>query len=472
VSSPRGKRIAQSILAAGACCLSLLVSPLANADPGDPVIPSQQDVDQAQQQVTAAQGSVDAIEAQLTQANIALENLGIAAGQAAEAYDGARYRWQLAQHAAKAAELRAARALGAAEQARTSLAGYVVSHDTASSQLSALTSAMSATGTHSLISSMSDFNTTSSALDAKMQQWVAASRLARVYQTQAEDALAAAATAKTAANQARQAAAAAVSQQQAAVGSITAQKSALIAQLAAAQDTSVQVAAERAAGLERLRQERLAEARRQAALEQARQEAREQARQEALEQARQAALEAERLAEQRRQARIEQRREERQRESQPTPPQQPPEQPQQPPKDPEQPPEQPPTQPPPQDPPPGGAATAIAFAFAQLGEPYVWGAAGPDAWDCSGLTMGSWAAAGVYLPHYSVAQYAAVEHISMSELRPGDLLFWGSTSSPSSIYHVGLYIGNNQYIQAPHTGDVVKVSGLYDWTLPNFFGRV
>ena len=86
--------------------------------------------------------------------------------------------------------------------------------------------------------------------------------------------------------------------------------------------------------------------------------------------------------------------------------------------------------------------------------------------------MGSWAAAGVYLPHYSVAQYAALQHISFSELRAGDLVFWGSSSSPSSIYHVALYIGNNQIIQAPHTGAYVEVSGLYDWTLPNFYGRV
>ena len=66
----------------------------------------------------------------------------------------------------------------------------------------------------------------------------------------------------------------------------------------------------------------------------------------------------------------------------------------------------------------GDAQVAINFAYAQLGEPYVWAAAGPDSWDCSGLTMGAWAAAGVYLPHYSVAQYAATMPISAGELRP------------------------------------------------------
>ena len=116
--------------------------------------------------------------------------------------------------------------------------------------------------------------------------------------------------------------------------------------------------------------------------------------------------------------------------------------------------------------------TAIAFAYAQLGEPYVWGAAGPDAWDCSGLTMGSWAAAGVYLPHYSVAQYAPC---STSRSASCSLETWCSGAAPRarpSIYHVALYIGNDQIIQAPHTGAYVEVSGLYDWILPNFFGRV
>ena len=89
-----------------------------------------------------------------------------------------------------------------------------------------------------------------------------------------------------------------------------------------------------------------------------------------------------------------------------------------------------------------------------------------------GLTMGSWAAAGVYLPHYSVAQYEAVQHISFSELRAGDLVFWSSNGAASGVYHVALYIGNNQIIQAPHTGAYVEVSSLYDWTLPNLFGRV
>jgi cell wall-associated NlpC family hydrolase len=120
----------------------------------------------------------------------------------------------------------------------------------------------------------------------------------------------------------------------------------------------------------------------------------------------------------------------------------------------------------------GGSARAISFARAQLGEPYVWGAAGPSAWDCSGLTSGAWSAAGVYLPHYSVAQYYATTPVSMSSIRAGDLLFWGTTSSPDSIHHVALYIGGGMMIHASRTGQPVQVSSMYYWIPPNFATRV
>ena len=102
--------------------------------------------------------------------------------------------------------------------------------------------------------------------------------------------------------------------------------------------------------------------------------------------------------------------------------------------------------------PSGGADAAIAFARAQIGEPYVWAAAGPSAWDCSGLTMGAWNAGGKSLPHYSVAQYEQSTPISSGDLRPGDLVFWGSSDSASSIYHVALYVGDGMIMHAPRTG--------------------
>jgi cell wall-associated NlpC family hydrolase len=85
--------------------------------------------------------------------------------------------------------------------------------------------------------------------------------------------------------------------------------------------------------------------------------------------------------------------------------------------------------------------------------------------------MGAWRAGGISLPHYSVAQYAQSTPIASSSLRPGDLVFWGSSSSPSSIYHVALYVGNGMIIQAPRTGRDVEEVSMYYWIAPNFFAR-
>jgi peptidoglycan DL-endopeptidase CwlO len=104
-----------------------------------------------------------------------------------------------------------------------------------------------------------------------------------------------------------------------------------------------------------------------------------------------------------------------------------------------------------------GAAVAIAFARAQLGKPYEYAAAGPNAYDCSGLTMAAWGAAGVRLPHYSGAQYSMLPHVSLSAMIPGDLVFWG----PGGSQHVGLYIGGGLMIAAPTTGDVVKIQAIW-----------
>jgi cell wall-associated NlpC family hydrolase len=100
---------------------------------------------------------------------------------------------------------------------------------------------------------------------------------------------------------------------------------------------------------------------------------------------------------------------------------------------------------------------ALDFARKQLGKPYSWGASGPDSYDCSGLTMASWGSVGVYLDHYSVAQYGEGEHVSRDNLRPGDLVFFATdTSDPSTIHHVGIYAGGGQMIDAPYTGVDVR----------------
>lgn len=104
----------------------------------------------------------------------------------------------------------------------------------------------------------------------------------------------------------------------------------------------------------------------------------------------------------------------------------------------------------------GRGAAAVRFAMAQVGDAYVYGAAGPNAWDCSGLTMVAWGQAGVGLPHSSSAQFGSGPHIPASALRPGDLVFYYSPIS-----HVGIYIGNGMIVHAAHPGAGVRVAGLY-----------
>jgi len=104
----------------------------------------------------------------------------------------------------------------------------------------------------------------------------------------------------------------------------------------------------------------------------------------------------------------------------------------------------------------GNAAAAVDFAMAQVGDAYVYGAAGPDAWDCSGLTMMAWAQAGVALPHSSSAQYSSGPHIAESELMPGDLVFYYQPIS-----HVGMYIGNGMIVNAENPSAGVKVTSLH-----------
>jgi cell wall-associated NlpC family hydrolase len=101
------------------------------------------------------------------------------------------------------------------------------------------------------------------------------------------------------------------------------------------------------------------------------------------------------------------------------------------------------------------AAAAVAFAYRAIGLPYVWGATGPGAYDCSGLTQAAWRAAGVSLPRTTYQQIDAGTRIPESELRPGDLVFFYS-----GVSHVGLYIGDGRMIHAPHPGAAVEIAPI------------
>jgi cell wall-associated NlpC family hydrolase len=106
----------------------------------------------------------------------------------------------------------------------------------------------------------------------------------------------------------------------------------------------------------------------------------------------------------------------------------------------------------------GVAAAAISFALHEVGKPYVWGATGPNAYDCSGLMLQAFAAAGVTLPRVSWQQYDAGGHVPVRQAQAGDLLFYATDpSDPSTIHHVMLYMGNNEMVEAPFSGQPVRV---------------
>jgi peptidoglycan DL-endopeptidase CwlO len=102
-----------------------------------------------------------------------------------------------------------------------------------------------------------------------------------------------------------------------------------------------------------------------------------------------------------------------------------------------------------------GAAIAVAEALRQLGKPYVWGTNGPNTFDCSGLTQWAWGKAGISMDHYTGSQAYAFPRVSPDHLQPGDLVFFNV-----DLGHMGMYIGNGQIVQAPRTGDVVKITSL------------
>ncbi|MFG1998726.1 NlpC/P60 family protein [Spirillospora sp. NPDC048911] len=103
----------------------------------------------------------------------------------------------------------------------------------------------------------------------------------------------------------------------------------------------------------------------------------------------------------------------------------------------------------------GKAAQALRYAMSKIGRPYVWGAAGPTTFDCSGLTMWAYKQVGISLPHYTGSQWNAGTHISRNDLQPGDLVFFYG-----DLHHMGMYVGDGKMLHAPQTGDVVKIAPL------------
>src|SRR4051812_3635035 len=111
---------------------------------------------------------------------------------------------------------------------------------------------------------------------------------------------------------------------------------------------------------------------------------------------------------------------------------------------------------------PQAVSVAIRYALAQVGKPYVWGATGPDSYDCSGLVQRSYAMAGVQLPRTSREQARVGTPVALADLLPGDLLFWAyNPADLATVHHVALYLGGGKIVQAPQPGEFVEVTSMW-----------
>ena len=118
------------------------------------------------------------------------------------------------------------------------------------------------------------------------------------------------------------------------------------------------------------------------------------------------------------------------------------------------------------------ATVALNFALSQVGKPYIWGATGPDGYDCSGLTQTSYRQAGIYLPRTTRDQYYATARVPLADMRPGDLIFYSSNGAPSGIYHVAIYAGGGMRVHAPSPGKFVEHVKMYYGNIMPYAGRV
>ncbi len=457
----RAARAGITVLA-GLGLVAGIAAPLSSAH-ADPVYPSADQVAGAQAAASSAADQVASLDQQLAASRDRLDALQQDAGNAAEAANGAQLQLEKAAAESADAQAKAATAQATADDATLTLSRYAAEVYQGGGDTGQLDIFFGGGGPQEVLDKASGIQAVG-AERARMVQDAESARLlaANLKQVAAEAEgrrAVAAAAAKAAADKARQAAQDAVTQ----TAQIEQQQQQMMTQLAALQNTSVQLEQQRQAGIA-AEQERQREEARRAAAEAAAKAAAEAAAREAAARAK-AAAEAEaaaRTAREQKQAQAAAAKAAADKAaaeaaraaatpppvaSRPTT---------------TKPATKPPTttKPVPTPPPPsGGVAAVIAFARAQLGEPYVWGGAGPNVWDCSGLTMMAWRQAGVSMSHYTGYQWAETDRVPISQLQPGDLVFYG-TSGPNS-HHVGLYIGGGQMIHAPNPSTVVKIASIY-----------
>jgi cell wall-associated NlpC family hydrolase len=429
----RPLRLRPALLTAAATCavaLCLGVLPAAHADPNTP---SRDDVRAAQEQVETTAQVVRRIKAELEAAEQAVREQEVEAAKAVEAYNGSVYELEQSRSAARRAERLAGRASAGVKRMSDLIADAVVG-DVMDGGLLTDIGVLLQSDPDALMDEISSYRSYTGAMESRLDEFDAARVVADVLVQEAHVAVRRQRVATDQMAAARRSAQQAVAAADDAAAQLEQRRDQLVVELAEARDISVQLARQRQEALV----EQAAEAARRLAAQQARDLAdREAARAQRL-QARAEALQAKVDDAAQLRARAEGTGSADPTLADPTPSR--------------------------------GVEAAVQFALAQVGEPYVWAAAGPRAWDCSGLTMAAWAAGGRSLPHYSVAQYETTTPVSLSNLRRGDLLFW-SDGGPSSIFHVALYLGDGMMVHAPRTGRNVEVVSMYYWITPDLVGR-
>jgi putative invasion protein len=471
VSQNKRSRAFRSTVAVVLASMVLSANPVAFADG-----PSQDDINKSKQKEASTSASIASLEARLATLKANTENATMKAQIATEDYLQSLDALNKAKAATAAARAKATAATKQTHQARKTLSDVVVqTYQDGGNPFDIVSPYLTGRSLGDIASQKAALDRAGENTDAKLQKVQALQSVATTMEGIAAQKESAQRTATQKTEATKNAAQAAANAAQAAQSQATSQRANLISQLAAQRNTTVALETQRQEQLEQAEQNRKNE--------------------EARKQAQQAAAQAKAKEEQEKQNEAKAKETASPTPSQPDPqpsqtatpepapsqtttpePAPSPSETSQPAPAPAPEPEPAPAPTPEPDPEPepdptpapsGGADVAIAKAYTFIGVDYVWGGESYSGVDCSGLSMLSWAAAGVSLTHSSRAQYWEGTHVSLDSVQPGDLIFWSSDGSAGSIYHVAIYLGNDQMIEAPTFGVPVRVTGVrYSGIMP------
>lgn len=471
MSQNKRSRAFRSTVAVVLASMVLSANPVAFADG-----PSQDDINKSKQKEASTSASIASLEARLATLKANTENATMKAQIATEDYLQSLDALNKAKAATAAARAKATAATKQTHQARKSLSDVVVqTYQDGGNPFDIVSPYLTGRSLGDIASQKAALDRAGENTDAKLQKVQALQSVATTMEGIAAQKESAQRTATQKTEATKNAAQAAANAAQAAQSQATSQRANLISQLAAQRNTTVAMETQRQEQLEQAEQNRKNE--------------------EARKQAQQAAAQAKAKEEQEKQNEAKAKETASPTPSQPDPqpsqtatpepapsqsttpePAPSPSETSQPAPAPAPEPEPAPAPTPEPDPEPepdptpapsGGADVAIAKAYTFIGVDYVWGGESYSGVDCSGLAMLSWAAAGVSLTHSSRAQYWEGTHVSLDSVQPGDLIFWSSDGSAGSIYHVAIYLGNDQMIEAPTFGVPVRVTGVrYSGIMP------